>query len=122
MKEIRGFLVVLVLVLFFSLIATIAQTPAPNAPIATGSIKVPDEVGVKIRDVQLDETKLENQLLQLSQQYQADQKKIENDEKRLVELKAEALKAANLEAESDQWDVDIDKLQIMAKPKPAEKK
>lgn len=80
--------------------------------------KVPDEIALRIRNNQLDQARIQNQMAQMAQQYQADQQAIQHDQQEMVSLKHEALNKANKDVEK--WDVDEDKLVYIAKP-PAPK-
>ena len=107
-----------VYLLFFILVFSLAMVALQAPPVPAGP-KVPDDIGVRIRNNQLDQARLQNQLLQLAQQYQTAQQTIEHDKLEMGELKNEALKAAKLDASG--WDVDVDKLQFVPKPAPPSK-
>lgn len=84
-------------------------------------MKVPSDIGVRIRNVQLDQTRLQAQIVQLQAQYNADQQAIQHDEQELGMLKTEALATAKLDAAK--YDVDTEKLIFITKPaKPEAKK
>jgi hypothetical protein len=94
-----------------------APTPAPAGQ------KVPDDIALRIKNNQLDQARLQNQMLQMTQQYQADQQAIEKDNQEMNNLKAEALKAAKLDPATN--DVDVERLVFVPKsapPKAPEKK
>lgn len=93
----------------------LAQEAAKSEPVPSGK-KIPDDIGVRIRNVQLDQSHLQTQLLQLAQQYQADQQAIQHDNDELNSLKAEALKSASLDPATN--DVDVERLQFITKPGP----
>jgi hypothetical protein len=82
-----------------------------------GNPKVPAEIGVRIRNVQLDISRIQNQVLQLQTQYNADQATLTHDQGEMDSLKKEALAAAKLDPAG--WNVDEEKLEFVAKPKPA---
>lgn len=77
--------------------------------------KLPSDIGVRIRNIQLDQARLQNTVAQLQQQYASIQQSLIHDQQELDSLKTEALGAAKLDAT---WDVDLDKLEFVAKPKP----
>lgn len=101
---------VLVWIAFFALAAIGVWADAP---------KVPAEIGVRIRNVQLDQARIQSQILQLQNQYQAMQQTLQHDAGELDSLKKEALASAKLDST---WDVDLDKLEFVAKPKAPEAK
>jgi hypothetical protein len=90
---------------------------AAVASLIAADTKVPADIGVRIRNVQLDVSRIQTQLLQLQQQYQTDQTTLQHDQGELDDLKKEALTAQHLDAKD--WDVDTEKLEFVAKPKPA---
>src|SRR5580698_3140593 len=79
--------------------------------ISAAGNKVPDDISVQIRNTQLDQSRLQTQILQIQQQYTNDQAKLES-------LKAEAL-AACTKQDATTGDVDMEKLECVPKPKPA---
>lgn len=81
--------------------------------------KVPDQYAVRILKIQRDEATLQNQMLQLQQQFTADQTALTHDEAEITDVKQEALKAAK---KDDTWDVDVNALTFIPRPKPAELK
>jgi uncharacterized protein YciW len=93
-----------------------AQT-APAAPaeakVPAGE-KVPDEIALRIRNNQLDQARLQNQMAQMAQQYQVNQQAIVHDQQEMVSLKHEALSKANKDV--NKWDVDEEHLVYIAKP------
>lgn len=82
--------------------------------------RIPDNVGVRIRNVQLDQARLQNQVAQLQAQYQNVQRALADDDKQLESLKTVALTSANLDAA--RYDVDLEKLTFIAKPEPPKDK
>lgn len=82
--------------------------------------KVPDNIGVRIRNIQLDQTRTQAQNLQLQQQYSTNQQTLQHDQGELDSLKKEALAGAKLDPVG--WDVDLESLEFVAKPKAPEAK
>jgi hypothetical protein len=82
--------------------------------------KVPSDIGVRIRNVQLDQSRIQSQILQLQQQYTTDQATLQHDQGELDSLKKEALASAKLDPAG--WDVDLEKLEFVGKPKAPEAK
>lgn len=76
--------------------------------------KVPPDIGVRIKNVQLDQARVTTQMLQLQAQYQADQNQIQHDAGELTDLNNEALTAAKVDA--TKYTVDDEKLEFIAKP------
>jgi septal ring factor EnvC (AmiA/AmiB activator) len=66
---------------------------------------VPSNVGERIRNIQLDESRQQTTILQLQQQYEGTQQALKNDEHEIQMLIKEALDSANLKA--DEWSVDV---------------
>lgn len=91
---------------------------------ADNSMKVPADLGVRIRNVQLDISRTQTQMLQMANQYQQFQTQLNHDQGELDSLKKEAITAAKLD--NDKYDLDVEKLEFVSKPakeaKPAEKK
>lgn len=81
------------------------------------SPKLPPEIGVRIRNVQLDQSRLQNEILRLTSQYQGDQQALQHDQTELDSIKKEALTGAKLDGT---WDVDLEKLEFVGKPKAAQ--
>lgn len=81
---------------------------------ADDPMKVPAEIGVRIRNVQLDQSRQQNLLTQLQIQYQQTQQTIERDTHELDLLKTEALSTAKLDKEK--YDIDFEKLIFFPKP------
>ena len=104
------------LVIMLGMLAAVAVYA--DGPAATNT-KVPAEVAVKIRNVQLDQARMQTQILQLQSQYQADQSALQRDDSELTTLKLEAFAAAKLTLE--EFSLAFDKLEFVARPK-AEKK
>lgn len=93
-------------------------TPAwsQNAPAGN---KVPDDIGIRIKNNLLDQARIQNQQMQMAQQYQANQQAIQHDVQELDSLKEEAIKAVKKDPATT--DVDVDKLVYISKaatPKP----
>jgi hypothetical protein len=106
--------VIAVLMIHSGPVQTFAQAP-PVAPAPAGQ-KVPDDIGIRIKNNQLDAARLQNQMMQLSQQYQADQQAVEHGTQELASLKREALEKAKLDPATN--DVDVEKLVFISKPVP----
>jgi hypothetical protein len=87
---------------------------------AENSNKVPAEIGVRIRNVQLDISRVQTQNLQLQQQYLTNNNTLQHDQGELDDLKKEALTAAHQDPATT--DVDVEKLEFVAKPKAPEAK
>ncbi len=101
--------------MFFAVFILAATAVAADAP-----SKVPAEIGVRIRNVQLDQSRIQTQIMQLQQQYTADQQTLQHDTDELASLQKEALTAAKLDPAA--YGVDLEKLEFVAKPKPEVKK
>lgn len=95
----------------------------------SGNQKVPSDIGVRIRNIQLDVSRKQadatNQYIAWltspqGKQYDADQQTIQHDQGELNSLKTEALTTAKLDAKD--YDVDVEKLEFVAKPKAPEAK
>lgn len=82
--------------------------------------KVPAEIAVRIRNVQLDQSRIQAQVLQLQAQYATDQQTLAHDQGELDSLKKEALAAAKLDPATN--DVDLEKLEFITKAKAPEAK
>lgn len=78
--------------------------------------KVPDDIGIRIKNNLLDQARIQNQQMQMAQQYQANQQAIEHDSQELNSLKAEAIKAAGKDPATT--DVDVDRLVYIPKTAP----
>src|SRR6267142_4209599 len=96
------------MLLFFVLAATTLIA-------AEGNPKVPADIGVRIRNVQLDQARIQTQMLQLQQQYQSGQERLQHDQGELDQLKKEAFTADKKDPAG--WDIDLDKLEFVGKPK-----
>lgn len=130
----RNIFAFLVLIVGLSILFYINRQPlhifAQNVPAAPATEKatppgekIPDDIGLRIRNNQLDQARIQNQMAQMAQQYQADQAAITHDQQEMVSLKHEALNKANKDV--DKWDVDEEKLVYIPKPpapKPEAKK
>jgi len=80
---------------------------------------VPDALGIKIRDAQLEQTRAQAQQMQIVQQYQQLQSTLQDDTKKLQALKDQALKEAGLDPK--EWTVDEEHLtfvKLAAPPEP----
>jgi hypothetical protein len=97
-----------------------AQAPAatPAAP-APGAQKVPDSIGVRIRNVQLDQEHVKTNIIQLQNAYAEQNKQGLSDAHELDLLKKEALESAKLDPK--EWTVDVDHLVFAKIPPPAPK-
>jgi hypothetical protein len=84
---------------------------------AANDNKVPAEIGVRITKNLLDQSRIQNQMYQLQNQYTADQQTIQHDQAELDNLKKEALTAAQKDPAG--WDVNVETLEFVAKPKAA---
>lgn len=82
-------------------------------------MKVPPDIGVSIRTLQLDESKLETQTAQLQAQFNAAQAKYKQDEANLADLDKQALEALKLDP--GLFTVDRNALVVVAKPAPQPK-
>lgn len=89
------------------------------------TIKLSDSFHSRIRDVQYDQQKLQNEMTQIylqwaqspqGKRYAADQETIQHDQGEIDSIKKEALAAAKLDPQ--QWDVDVEKAEFVTKPKP----
>jgi TolA-binding protein len=87
---------------------------------AESSNKVPAEIGVRIRNVQLDISRVQTQNLQLQQQYLTNTQTLQHDQGELDDLNKEALAAGKQDPATTT--VDDEKLEFVAKPKAPEAK
>ena len=123
MKRINLVLSVLAIVVGFSVTIIVPRILADNK-------KVPTEIGLQIKNLQLDQARLQAEISQLQlqwlqtpagQRFMADQQSIQHDIGELETLKRQALSESKLDP--NEYDVDAEKLEFVAKPKPpAEKK
>ena len=93
------------------LLSRAAQAPAES------SQKVPDDMLVRMKNNLLDQARLQNELLQMAQRYQADQQAIQKDMQEMEGLKVEALDKSKLDRATH--DVDPEKGVFIAKATPA---
>jgi hypothetical protein len=83
--------------------------------------KVPDTYAVRLLRLRLDQESLKNRIYALSQQYSGLSQAISHDDEEIASVKKEALDAAK---KGDDWDIDINKMEFVAKapsapaPKP----
>lgn len=97
--------------IFVILAMTVGMLVAADLPkLSSDSIK-------EIRDIQLDQSRLQTQSLQLQVQYNAIQQELQHDTTELETSKERALAAAKLDPK--EYDVDLDKLVFITKPKAA---
>jgi hypothetical protein len=87
-----------------------AAVMAADAP----PIKVPSDIGIRIKNVQLDQARVQAQMLQLQVQYNTDQSTLTNDTNELNKLNKEALDTASLDEKK--FTVDDEKLEFVAVP------
>lgn len=85
----------------------------------SSSVKVPSDLGVRIRNVQLDQARQGQVMTQLQLQYQATQKTLDQDQHELDDLKKEAFETLKLDP--TRYDVDLEKLVLNPKPAPQKK-
>lgn len=78
--------------------------------------KVPDDIGVKIRTIQVDQTRRQDELPLLANRYKEDQDALTKDAAQIEDLKKEAFD--RLKADSAKWDVNMETLTLVAKPAP----
>lgn len=87
------------------------------------SIKVPAEIGVRIKSVLLDQARTQNRMSQTQLQwlqspqglqFVQDQKTVQSDQDELEKLKKEAMQTAKVDALTH--DVDVEKLEFIDKP------
>lgn len=97
----------MLIVLLTTALAAMAQTDVN---------KVPDQYAARMWKLRYDQQGLQNQMLQLQQQYMNLQQQIAHDETEIAGVKKEALDAAK---KDDTWDIDLAKMEFIAKPKPA---
>jgi hypothetical protein len=102
-----------------------AQSPAatPADPATAGGPKVPDSIGLRFRNVQLDQEHTRTNIMQLQAAYAEQNKQSMSDAHEIEMLKKEALE--NLKLDPKEWDIDVDKLVAVKRPPapaPAEKK
>jgi hypothetical protein len=121
-RQMQGlsFLTFVVFVTFFAFFhegVPVHAWPQSAPAAAPAGQKVPDDIGIRIKNNQLDAARLQNQMMQLSQQYQADQQAVEHGTQELASLKREALEKAKLDPATN--DVDVEKLVFIAKPAPS---
>lgn len=93
--------------------------PTPAA--SPSGEKIPDDMELRMKNNLLDQARLQNQLLQLAQQYQVSQQAIQHDQQEMESMKGEALDKAKLDRATH--DVDPEKGVFTSKsvsPKPAE--
>jgi hypothetical protein len=130
LKTIFGYLllamaIALALMIHINFGRHVVYAQAPVVAPAPAGQKIPDDIGVRIKDNQLQQTRLQNQMFQLAQQYQVAQQGIQDKTKELESLKREALEKAKLDPATN--DVDVEKLVFISKapppaPNPPEKK
>lgn len=98
------------LVIFVALLgATLAFADDAN--------KIPLDLANTILKIQLDESDIKNQMIQLQAQYNSDQQRIQHDEDEITATKTRALEAAKKDPK--EWDVDSAKLEFVGKAKAA---
>jgi glucose dehydrogenase len=103
-----------------------AATPAQNgdqSAATPGAQKVPDSIGLRFRNVQLDQEHTRTNIMQLQAAYAEQNKQSMSDAHEIEMLKKEALE--NLKLDPKEWDIDVDKLVAVKRPPapaPAEKK
>jgi hypothetical protein len=95
-----------VLIALLALAGTLSAIPVDE--------KVPPEIQVRMRNVQLDQERVKNNLLQLQRAADGMQQQLKHDDDELKSLASEAVAAAKLDPAK--WTVDFDKLQFTAKP------
>jgi hypothetical protein len=78
--------------------------------------KVPDDIGVKIRTIQVDQTRRQDELQVITNRYKEDQDALAKDASDIEDLKKQAL--AKLNADSSKWEVNETTLTLVAKPAP----
>lgn len=87
--------------------------------VAADTPKVSPEISVRIRNIQHDQDKISSQMLTMQIQYQQMQASFTHDAGELDTIKKEALSDAKLDPEK--FDLDLEKLQFVAKPKEEKK-
>lgn len=79
--------------------------------------KISSEFSITILKIQLDESDIKNQMIQLQAQYNSDQQRIQHDEDEISTTKTRALEAAKKDPK--EWDVDSAKFEFVGKAKAA---
>lgn len=79
--------------------------------------KIPLDLANTILKIQLDESDIKNQMIQLQAQYQSDQQRLQNDENEIKTTDERALESGKKDPKG--WEVDNVKLEFVGK-KPAE--
>ena len=77
-------------------------------------LKVSDDVGIRIKNVQLDQARIQTEMLQLQARYTTDQGTLNNDQNELTSLNKEALATAKLD--DKKFTVDDEKLIFVPVP------
>lgn len=77
--------------------------------------KIPLDLANTILKIQLDESDIKNQMIQLQAQYVADQQRIQRDDDEIKTTNARALEAGKKDPK--EWDVDDVKQEFVGKPK-----